>query len=165
MRASFNAPGNRRGEEVDATSKTIGAEKENHGIGHRVYKTRIHVHRICGHGGEAGAKRSGTEMERMSERIAQLMKKRKPERHRRLLFRHVYYSLGRRPISSPRFLPLPLFRLVRTRSRTMEDNRLYRPLSEYIGEPAGKKSFRSINGRKQAKGQLIMVCSLTQSYG
>jgi len=52
----------------------------------------------------------------------------------------VYYSLG-----IPTDLFTPVFAIARCSGwcahvlEQLEDNRLYRPLSEYVGEPAGKK--------------------------
>jgi len=52
----------------------------------------------------------------------------------------VYYSLG-----IPTDLFTPIFAIARCSGwcaqvlEQLEDNRLYRPLSQYVGEPAGKK--------------------------
>ena len=77
----------------------------------------------------------------MSERIAQLMKEKKNlNANVDFYSATVYYSLG-----IPTDLFTPVFAIARCAGwcahvlEQLEDNRLYRPLSEYIGEPAGKK--------------------------
>jgi citrate synthase len=77
----------------------------------------------------------------MSERIAALMKEKKGL-HANVDFYSatVYYSLG-----IPTDLFTPIFAISRTAGWTahvleqLADNRLYRPLSQYNGEPVGKK--------------------------
>ena len=78
---------------------------------------------------------------RMSERIAQLMKEKKNlNANVDFYSATVYYSLG-----IPTDLFTPIFAIARCSGwcahvlEQLEDNRLYRPLSEYIGEPPGKK--------------------------
>src|SRR5207302_3003973 len=73
----------------------------------------------------------------------------------------VYHSLG-----IPTDLFTPIFAIARTAGWTahvleqLEDNRLYRPLSEYIGEPAGKKVV-PLDDRPQFVGRRQFVRSDT----
>ena len=78
---------------------------------------------------------------RMSERIAQLMKEKKNlNANVDFYSATVYYSLG-----IPTDLFTPIFAIARCSGwcahvlEQLEDNRLYRPLSQYVGEPVGKK--------------------------
>ena len=77
----------------------------------------------------------------MSERIAELMKQKKNlNANVDFYSATVYYSLG-----IPTDLFTPIFAIARCSGwcaqvlEQLEDNRLYRPLSEYVGEPVGKK--------------------------
>ena len=78
---------------------------------------------------------------RMSERIAAIMKERKGlNANVDFYSATVYYSLG-----IPTDLFTPIFAISRTAGWTahvleqLADNRLFRPLSEYVGPPVGKK--------------------------
>jgi citrate synthase len=112
------------------------------GIGHRVYKVLDPRAPIL----KAMAIQLSSELGEpkwieMSERIAALMKEKKGL-HANVDFYSatVYYSLG---------IPTDLFTCIFAISRTagwtahvleqLADNRLYRPLSEYTGDPVGKK--------------------------
>ena len=77
----------------------------------------------------------------MSERIAEIMKEKKGlNANVDFYSATVYYSLG-----IPTDLFTPIFAIARTTGWTahvleqLADNRLYRPLSEYVGPPVGKK--------------------------
>jgi citrate synthase len=137
-------------ENVDAyVEKTLAEKKRIMGIGHRVYKVldprAPHLQRMAV---ELSRELGEPKWIEMSERIAQLMKEKKG------LYANVdfysatvYYSLG-----IPTDLFTPIFAISRTAGWTahvleqLSDNRLYRPLSEYIGEPVGRK-FVPINQR------------------
>jgi citrate synthase len=130
-------------ENVDAyVQKTLAEKKRIMGIGHRVYKVldprAPHLQRMAI---ELSRELGEPKWIAMSERIAQLMKEKKG------LYANVdfysatvYYSLG-----IPTDLFTPIFAISRTAGWTahvleqLSDNRLYRPLSEYIGEPVGRK--------------------------
>ena len=130
-------------ENVDAhVEKTLAEKKRIMGIGHRVYKVldprAPHLQRMAV---ELSRELGEPKWIAMSERIAQLMKEKKG------LYANVdfysatvYYSLG-----IPTDLFTPIFAISRTAGWTahvleqLSDNRLYRPLSEYIGEPVGRK--------------------------
>jgi citrate synthase len=78
---------------------------------------------------------------RMSERIAALMKEKKGlNANVDFYSATVYYSLG-----IPTDMFTPVFAVARTAGWTghvleqLADNRLYRPLSEYVGPEVGKK--------------------------
>ena len=78
---------------------------------------------------------------RMSERIAQVMKEKKGlNANVDFYSATVYYSLG-----IPTDMFTPIFAISRTAGWTahvleqLADNRLYRPLSEYVGPAVGKK--------------------------
>ena len=78
---------------------------------------------------------------RMSERIAQLMREKKGlEANVDFYSATVYHSLG-----IPTDLFTPIFAIARCAGWTghvleqLADNRLYRPLSEYVGPPVGLK--------------------------
>jgi citrate synthase len=130
-------------ENVDAyVEKTLAEKKRIMGIGHRVYKVldprAPHLQRMAV---ELSRELGEPKWIEMSERIAQLMKEKKG------LYANVdfysatvYYSLG-----IPTDLFTPIFAISRTAGWTahvleqLSDNRLYRPLSEYIGDPVGRK--------------------------
>jgi citrate synthase len=128
---------------VDAyIDQALAQKKKIMGIGHRVYKVldprapilKAMAAQLSGELGEP-------KWIEMSERIAALMKEKKGL-HANVDFYSatVYYSLG---------IPTDLFTCIFAISRTagwtahvleqLADNRLYRPLSEYAGDPAGKK--------------------------
>jgi citrate synthase len=131
-------------ENVDAyVEKTLAEKKRIMGIGHRVYKVldprAPHLQRMAV---ELSRELGEPKWIEMSERIAHLMKEKKG------LYANVdfysatvYYSLG-----IPTDLFTPIFAISRTAGWTahvleqLSDNRLYRPLSEYIGDPVGRKS-------------------------
>jgi citrate synthase len=137
-------------ENVDAyVDKTLAEKKRIMGIGHRVYKVldprAPHLQRMAV---ELSRELGEPKWIEMSERIAQLMKEKKG------LYANVdfysatvYYSLG-----IPTDLFTPIFAISRTAGWTahvleqLSDNRLYRPLSAYVGEPVGRK-FVPINQR------------------
>ncbi len=128
---------------VDAyIDQALSQKKKIMGIGHRVYKVLDPRAPIL----KAMAVQLSSELGEpkwieMSERIAALMKEKKGL-HANVDFYSatVYYSLG---------IPTDLFTCVFAISRTagwtahvleqLSDNRLYRPLSEYTGDPVGKK--------------------------
>jgi citrate synthase len=130
-------------ENVDAyVEKTLAEKKRIMGIGHRVYKVldprAPHLQRMAV---ELSRELGEPKWIEMSERIAQLMKEKKG------LYANVdfysatvYYSLG-----IPTDLFTPIFAISRTAGWTahvleqLSDNRLYRPLSAYVGEPVGRK--------------------------
>jgi citrate synthase len=77
----------------------------------------------------------------MSERIAEIMKKKKGlNANVDFYSATVYHSLG-----IPTDMFTPIFAIARTSGWTahvleqLADNRLYRPLSAYVGPPIGKK--------------------------
>jgi citrate synthase len=128
---------------VDAyIDQALAQKKKIMGIGHRVYKVldprapilKAMAAQLSGELGEP-------KWIEMSERIAALMKEKKGL-HANVDFYSatVYYSLG---------IPTDLFTCIFAISRTagwtahvleqLADNRLYRPLSEYAGDPAGKQ--------------------------
>jgi citrate synthase len=137
-------------ENVDAyVEKALAEKKRIMGIGHRVYKVldprAPHLQRMAV---ELSRELGEPKWIEMSERIAQLMKEKKG------LYANVdfysatvYYSLG-----IPTDLFTPIFAISRTAGWTahvleqLSDNRLYRPLSAYVGEPVGRK-FVPINQR------------------
>ncbi|MBV8585387.1 MAG: citrate synthase [Verrucomicrobia bacterium] len=128
---------------VDAYIEQALAEKRKiMGIGHRVYKVldprapllRRMAVQLSNEIGEP-------KWIAMSERIAELMREKKG------LYANVdfysataYYSLG-----IPTDLFTPIFAISRSAGWTahileqLSDNRLYRPLSEYVGDPPGRK--------------------------
>ena len=128
---------------VDAYIEEQLAEKKKiMGIGHRVYKTldprAPHLQRMAV---KLSQNLGDPKWIRMSERIAQLMKERKNlNANVDFYSATVYYSLG-----IPTDLFTPIFAIARTSGwcahilEQLEDNRLFRPLSEYVGEPVGKK--------------------------
>jgi len=120
----------------------LAQKKKIMGIGHRVYKVldpRAPFLR------EMAVKLSNQLGEpkwiRMSERIAQIMREQKGlNANVDFYSATVYYSLG-----VPTDLFTPIFAISRTAGWTahvleqLADNRLYRPLTEYIGPAPGKK--------------------------
>jgi citrate synthase len=127
---------------VDGWVETaLATKKKVMGIGHRVYKTldpraphlRSMAVQLCEQLGEG-------KWIRMSERIAELMKERKGlNANVDFYSATVYYSLG-----LPTDMFTPIFAIARTSGWTAHileqliDNRLYRPLSEYVGPAVGK---------------------------
>ena len=127
---------------VDAwVENALATKKKVMGIGHRVYKTldpraphlRSMAVQLCEQLGEG-------KWIRMSERIAELMKERKGlNANVDFYSATVYYSLG-----LPTDMFTPIFAIARTSGWTahileqLVDNRLYRPLSEYVG-PTGRE--------------------------
>jgi citrate synthase len=137
-------------DKVDAYVERMLAEKKKiMGIGHRVYKVldpRAPILRQKAI--ELSHELGEPKWIEMSERIAALMKE------KRGLYANVdfysatvYYSLG-----MPTDLFTPIFAISRTAGWTahileqLADNRLYRPLSEYVGEAAGR-AFAPIDQR------------------
>jgi len=130
-------------EKVDAyIEDQLAQKKKIMGIGHRVYKT---LDPRAPHLQEMAMKLSSELGEpkwiQMSERIAALMKEKKGlNANVDFYSATVYYSLG-----IPTDLFTPIFAIARTSGWTahileqLSDNRLYRPLSEYVGQPVGKK--------------------------
>jgi citrate synthase len=122
--------------------KQLAQKKKIMGIGHRVYKTldprAPHLRAMAI---KLSEKIGEPKWIRMSQRIAELMKQKKNlNANVDFYSATVYYSLG-----IPTDLFTPVFAIARTAGWTahvleqLEDNRLYRPLSEYVGEPVGKK--------------------------
>jgi citrate synthase len=130
-------------DKVDAYVERMLAEKKKiMGIGHRVYKTldprAPHLQKMAV---KLSQKLGDPKWINMSERIAQLMKEKKNlNANVDFYSATVYYSLG-----IPTDLFTPIFAIARCSGwcahvlEQLEDNRLYRPLSEYTGEPPGKK--------------------------
>jgi citrate synthase len=130
-------------ENVDAyVDKQLAEKKKIMGIGHRVYKTldprAPHLRAMAV---KLSEKLGEPKWIRMSERIAQIMKEKKNlNANVDFYSATVYYSLG-----IPTDLFTPIFAIARCSGwcaqilEQLEDNRLYRPLSEYVGEPVGKK--------------------------
>ncbi|MEY2479435.1 MAG: citrate synthase [Verrucomicrobiota bacterium] len=128
---------------VDAyIEKKLAAKEKIMGIGHRVYKTldprAPHLRAMAV---KLSEKIGEPKWIRMSERIAELMKEKKNlNANVDFYSATVYYSLG-----IPTDLFTPVFAIARCSGwcahvlEQLEDNRLYRPLSEYVGEPVGKK--------------------------
>ena len=128
---------------VDAfIEEQLAQKKKIMGIGHRVYKTldprAPHLQRMAI---KLSEKLGDPKWIKMSERIAHLMKERKNlNANVDFYSATVYYSLG-----IPTDLFTPLFAVARTSGwcahilEQLEDNRLFRPLSEYVGEPVGRK--------------------------
>ncbi len=135
---------------VDAYIEDALAQKKKiMGIGHRVYKV---LDPRAPHLREMAVRLSNQLGEpkwiQMSERIAALMKEKKGlNANVDFYSATVYYSLG-----IPTDLFTPIFAIARTSGWTahileqLHDNRLYRPLSEYIGQPIGK-TFVPIDAR------------------
>lgn len=130
-------------DKVDAwVENALAQKKKIMGIGHRVYKV---LDPRAPHLREMAIKLSNKLGEpkwiRMSERIAAIMKERKGlNANVDFYSATVYYSLG-----VPTDLFTPIFAISRTAGWTahvleqLADNRLYRPLSEYVGPAVGKK--------------------------
>src|SRR3954451_4849102 len=130
-------------DKVDAYIDRALAEKQKiMGIGHRVYKTldprAPHLRDMAV---KMSDKLGDAKWIRMSQRIAQLMKEKKNlNANVDFYSATVYYSLG-----IPTDLFTPIFAIARCSGwcahvlEQLEDNRLFRPLSEYVGEPVGKK--------------------------
>lgn len=128
---------------VDAyIEKQLAEKKKIMGIGHRVYKTldprAPHLRAMAI---KLSEKIGEPKWIRMSERIAELMKQKKNlNANVDFYSATVYHSLG-----IPTDLFTPVFAIARCAGwcahvlEQLEDNRLYRPLSEYVGEPVGKK--------------------------
>jgi citrate synthase len=128
---------------VDAyIERQLAQKKKIMGIGHRVYKT---LDPRAPHLREMAVKLSKKIGEpkwiKMSERIAELMKQKKNlNANVDFYSATVYHSLG-----IPRDLFTPVFAIARCSGwcahvlEQLEDNRLYRPLSQYTGEAVGKK--------------------------
>jgi citrate synthase len=130
-------------DKVDAyIDRALAQKRKIMGIGHRVYKVLDPRAPIL----KAMAVQLSSELGEskwieMSERIAALMKEKKGL-HANVDFYSatLYYSLG---------IPTDLFTCIFAISRTagwtahvleqLSDNRLYRPLSEYTGDPVGKE--------------------------
>ena len=130
-------------DKVDAyIEKALSEKKKIMGIGHRVYKVldprAPHLRQMAI---QLGSEIGEPKWIEMSERIAELMKE-KRDLYANVDFYSatVYYSLG-----IPTDLFTPIFAISRTAGWTahvleqLADNRLYRPLSQYIGDPVGKK--------------------------
>lgn len=122
--------------------KQLAEKKKIMGIGHRVYKVldpraphlRTMAVQLCEQLGDP-------KWIRMSERIATVMKDRKGlNANVDFYSATVYYSLG-----IPTDMFTPIFTIARTSGwvghvlEQLADNRLYRPLSEYVGPAVGKK--------------------------
>ena len=135
---------------VDAwVNEQLAQKKKIMGIGHRVYKVldpraphlRAMAVKLCEELGEPI-------WIRMSERIAEIMKEKKGlNANVDFYSATVYHSLG-----IPTDMFTPIFAVARTSGWTahvleqLSDNRLYRPLSEYVGPAIGKK-FTPIDER------------------
>jgi citrate synthase len=130
-------------DKVDAyIDRALTEKKKIMGIGHRVYKVldpRAPILKAMAV--QLSAELGEPKWIEMSERIAALMEEKKGL-HANVDFYSatVYYSLG-----IPTDLFTPIFAISRTAGWTahvleqLADNRLYRPLSEYTGDPVGKK--------------------------
>jgi 2-methylcitrate synthase len=128
---------------VDAwVEEQLAQKKKIMGIGHRVYKV---LDPRAPHLRSMAVKLSEELGEpkwiRMSERIAEIMKEKKGlNANVDFYSATVYHSLG-----IPTDMFTPIFAIARTSGWTahvleqLADNRLYRPLSEYVGPPVGKK--------------------------
>ena len=130
-------------ENVDAyIEDQLAQKKKIMGIGHRVYRTldprAPHLRAMAV---KLSEKLGEPKWIKMSERIAELMKQKKNlNANVDFYSATVYHSLG-----IPTDLFTPVFAVARTSGwcahvlEQLEDNRLFRPLSQYVGEPAGKK--------------------------
>jgi citrate synthase len=130
-------------DKVDAwVEDALAQKKKIMGIGHRVYKVldpraphlRTMAIKLSNELGEP-------KWIHMSERIAAIMKEKKGlNANVDFYSATVYYSLG-----IPTDMFTPIFAIARTSGWTahvleqLADNRLYRPLSEYVGPEPGKK--------------------------
>lgn len=126
----------------DWVNEALAQKKKIMGIGHRVYKVldprAPHLRDMAV---QLLAQLGEPKWIRMSERIAQIMREKKGlNANVDFYSATVYYSLG-----IPTDLFTPIFAISRTAGWTahvleqLADNRLYRPLSEYIGPAVGKK--------------------------
>lgn len=129
-------------DKVDAwVEEQLAQKKKIMGIGHRVYKVldpraphlRTMAIKLSNELGEP-------KWIKMSERIAEIMRERKGlNANVDFYSATVYYSLG-----IPTDMFTPIFAIARTSGWTahvleqLADNRLYRPLSEYVGPAVGK---------------------------
>ncbi len=130
-------------EKVDAYIEDALAQKKKiMGIGHRVYKVldprAPHLKAMAI---KLSEELGDAKWIQMSERIAAIMKERKGlNANVDFYSATVYYSLG-----IPTDLFTPIFAISRTSGWTahileqLADNRLFRPLSEYVGPEVGKK--------------------------
>src|SRR5437867_3286979 len=130
-------------DKVDSwVADALAQKKKIMGIGHRIYKVldprAPHLKRMAQVLSEKLGEKKWIQM---SERIAELMLKQKNlQANVDFYSATVYYSLG-----IPTDLFTPIFAIARCSGwcahvlEQLEDNRLYRPLSEYTGEPPGKK--------------------------
>jgi citrate synthase len=130
-------------DKVDAwVEEQLAQKKKIMGIGHRVYKV---LDPRAPHLREMAIRLSNQLGEpkwiRMSERIAAIMKEKKGlNANVDFYSATVYYSLG-----VPTDMFTPIFAISRTSGWTahileqLSDNRLYRPLSEYVGPKVGKE--------------------------
>jgi len=120
----------------------LAQKKKIMGIGHRVYKTldprAPHLRDMAI---KLSEKLGEPKWIQMSERIAEIMKEKKNlNANVDFYSATVYYTLG-----IPTDFFTPVFAIARTSGwcahilEQLEDNRLFRPLSEYVGEPVGKK--------------------------
>ena len=128
---------------VDAwVEEQLSQKRRIMGIGHRVYKTLDpRAPFLCEMAVKLSEQLGEPKWIRMSQRIAQIMKERKGlNANVDFYSATVYYSLG-----IPTDLFTPIFAVARTAGWTahvleqLADNRLYRPLSEYVGPEPGKK--------------------------
>ena len=130
-------------DKVDAwVEEQLAQKKKIMGIGHRVYKVldprAPHLREMAV---ILSNKLGEPKWIRMSERIAAIMKERKQlNANVDFYSATVYYSMG-----IPTDLFTPVFAIARCSGWTghvleqLADNRLYRPLSEYVGPAVGKK--------------------------
>jgi citrate synthase len=130
-------------ENVDAwLTDALAQKKKIMGIGHRVYKVldprAPHLRNMAV---KLTEQLGEPKWIRMSERIAEVMKEKKGlNANVDFYSATVYYSLG-----IPTDMFTPIFAVARTAGWTghvleqLADNRLYRPLSEYVGPAVGKK--------------------------
>ncbi len=120
----------------------LAQKKKIMGIGHRVYKVldprAPHLRNMAV---KLTEQLGEPKWIRMSERIAEVMRERKAlNANVDFYSATVYYSLG-----IPTDMFTPIFAISRTAGWTahvleqLADNRLYRPLSEYVGPAVGKK--------------------------
>jgi citrate synthase len=130
-------------DKVDAwVANALAQKKKIMGIGHRVYKVldprAPHLRNMAV---KLTEQLGEPKWIRMSERIASIMKEQKGlNANVDFYSATVYYSLG-----IPTDMFTPIFAISRTAGWTahvleqLADNRLYRPLSEYVGPAVGKK--------------------------
>jgi citrate synthase len=130
-------------DKVDAyIDEALAQKKKIMGIGHRVYKVldprAPHLKAMAI---KLSEELGDAKWIQMSERIATIMKERKGlNANVDFYSATVYYSLG-----IPTDLFTPIFAISRTSGWTahileqLADNRLFRPLSEYVGPEVGKK--------------------------